>query len=62
MNEGSRPEAVVLCFEPRHLLGDGIHDEIFAHYNMQLRDIFLVSGSRRPQPHRNVRALLCERE
>jgi hypothetical protein len=45
MNEGSRPEAVVLCFQPRHLLGNGIHDEIFAHYNMQLRDIFLVSGT-----------------
>lgn len=45
MNEGSRPEAVVLCFEPRHLLGHGIHDEIFGHYNMQLRDIFRVAGA-----------------
>ncbi len=43
LNAGSRPEAVVLCFEPRHLLGNGVRDEIFGHYNMQLRDIFLVS-------------------
>jgi len=43
MNAGSRPETVVLCLEPRHLLYDFIRDEIFARYNMQLRDIFRVS-------------------
>src|SRR5262245_46144990 len=37
MGAGSRPEAVVLCFEPRHLLGHSVRDQIFALYNMQLR-------------------------
>jgi len=45
MSAGSRPEAVVLCFEPRHLLGLSIRDQIFARYSMQPRDIFRVSSS-----------------
>lgn len=45
MSAGSRPEAVVLCFEPRHLLGHSVRDQIFARYSMRLRDIFRVSSS-----------------
>jgi len=43
MGEGSRPSTVVVALEARHLLGESVRDEIFAHYLMQLRDIFSVA-------------------
>lgn len=41
--EGSRPNAIVVCFEPRHLIGSSVRTEMFAHYLMRMRDTFEVS-------------------
>lgn len=43
--DGARPSAIVVCFEPRHLLGSSVRSEIFAHYLMQASDTLSVSRS-----------------
>jgi hypothetical protein len=41
--DGARPSAIIVCFEPRHLIGSSVRTEIFAHYLMRKRDTFSVS-------------------
>jgi hypothetical protein len=41
--DGARPSAIVVCFEPRHLIGSSVRTEIFAHYLMQASDTLSVS-------------------
>lgn len=45
--KGASPDAVVLCFEPRHLILSGIRNDIFAHYLMSGSDLFDVGRSLR---------------
>lgn len=40
---GARPDTIVLCFETRHLLGSGVHGDIFAHFLMRPTDLFSVA-------------------
>lgn len=50
IGDGSRPDVIGICFEPRHLVQSSIHDEIFAHYLLQKRDIADVSQKLRLNP------------
>jgi hypothetical protein len=47
---GARPDAVVMCLEPRHLISEGIRNEIFAYFLLQPSDIFRVSRTLRMSP------------
>ena len=40
---GARPDAIVLCMEPRHLVSPGVRTEIFAHFLLQRTDIYRAS-------------------
>jgi hypothetical protein len=40
---GARPSAIIVCLEPRHLVGSSVRTEIFAHYLMRMSDTFSVS-------------------
>jgi hypothetical protein len=40
---GARPSAIVVCLEPRHLVGTSVRTEIFAHYLMRMSDTLSVS-------------------
>ncbi|MET0533087.1 MAG: hypothetical protein ABW171_02590 [Steroidobacter sp.] len=41
--EGSRPSAILVCFEPRHLVGTSVRREIFAYYLMRTSDTLDVA-------------------
>lgn len=41
--DGARPKAIVVCLEPRHLVGTSVRTELFAHYLMRLSDTLSVS-------------------
>jgi hypothetical protein len=41
--DGARPSAIVVCLEPRHLVGTSVRNEIFAHYLMNMSDTLSVS-------------------
>jgi len=41
--DGARPRAIVVCFEPRHLIGTSVRTEIFAHYLMRTSDTLSVA-------------------
>jgi hypothetical protein len=38
----SRPDVIIFCFEPRHIVETDIRGEIFAHYLMQKTDVWDV--------------------
>lgn len=40
---GARPSAIVVCLEPRHLIGTSVRSEIFAHYLMRMSDTLSVA-------------------
>lgn len=40
---GARPKAIIVCFEPRHLVRSSVRTEIFAHYLMRMSDTLSVS-------------------
>jgi hypothetical protein len=40
---GARPRAIVVCLEPRHLIGSSVRTEIFAYYLMRTSDTLSVS-------------------
>lgn len=42
LENGATPDAIALCFEPRHLILSGIRNDIFAHYLMRGEDLFDV--------------------
>lgn len=48
--DGARPSAILLCFEPRHLIGSSVRTEIFAHYLMRTRDTLEVSQTLQLSP------------
>ena len=50
IGDGSRPDVIGICFEPRHLVQSSIHDEIFAHYLLQKKDLADVSQELRLGP------------
>lgn len=41
--DGARPSAIVVCLEPRHLVGTSVRTELFAHYLMRTSDTLNVS-------------------
>ena len=43
--EGSKPDLIVVCLEPRHILYSSIRNEVFAYYLMQRRDLLDVRRS-----------------
>ena len=47
---GARPDAIVLCVEPRHLIAAGVRNEIFAYFLLQPSDIYTVSRMLRLTP------------
>lgn len=40
---GSRPDAVVLCLEPRHLVAPGVRSELFAYFLLRRGDLLTAS-------------------
>jgi hypothetical protein len=40
---GSRPQAIVLCFEPRHLVASGVNTEFFGNFLLHPADLYEVS-------------------
>ena len=47
---GARPDAIVLCLEPRHLVSSGLRTEIFAYFLLQRMDIYRASRTLRLTP------------
>jgi len=47
---GARPDAIVLCVEPRHLIAPGVRNEMFAYFLLQPSDIYTVSRMLRLTP------------
>jgi hypothetical protein len=47
---GARPDAIVMCLEPRHLIAEGVRNEIFAYFLLQPTDILRVSRALRMSP------------
>jgi hypothetical protein len=41
--DGARPSAILVCLEPRHLVGTSVRTELFAHYLMRTSDTLSVS-------------------
>ena len=41
--DGARPSAILVCLEPRHLVGTSVRTELFAYYLMRTRDTLSVS-------------------
>lgn len=39
LEQGSRPDRIIICIEPRHLIQKAVRHEIFAQYLMQLSDL-----------------------